>query len=64
MGLKMYNTVHPDEMTAKERIGEVASILAQGILRYKKSQKSSKTSLDFSPTESVHGVCYQNGEQS
>jgi hypothetical protein len=62
MGLKMYNTVHPDEMTAKERIGEVASILAQGILRYKKSQKSSKTSLDFKPTESVHGDRYQSGD--
>jgi hypothetical protein len=58
----MHNTIHPDEMTAKERVGELASILAQGILRYKQSQKNSKTPLDFKPLESVHGVRYQNGE--
>jgi len=54
---------HPgsfDRSTSKDRLGEIADVLATGLMRVlarKSSGKSNQTgdcSLDFSPTESGH----------
>ena len=41
----MHNALHPDHMTAAERLDEVAEILAAGIIRLK-ARKSSGISVD------------------
>lgn len=57
------NPLHPDLLTAEERLDEVARILATGILRLRKkqleeSEKNEKTEsfpLDVSLKHSAHG---------
>lgn len=55
----MLNAVHPDHMTATERLDEVASILAMGILRLRgkanKLNAFGDICLDFKGGQSVHG---------
>ena len=52
--------LHPDLMTAAERLDEIAEILAAGILRVRRRRRENKFSylekvrLDFSPTRSGH----------
>ena len=53
--------LHPDRMTASERLNEVAEILAAGAVRLI-ARKSSRifadcgdSSLDFTASQSVHG---------
>ena len=53
--------LHPDRMTASERLNEVAEILATGVMRLL-ARKSSRlfadardSSLDFTACQSVHG---------
>jgi hypothetical protein len=56
------NALHPNRMTAAERLDEIADILAVGLirLRARKSSRLSRdrgeSSLDFSPEQSGHGV--------
>jgi hypothetical protein len=54
------NAIHPDRMTARERIDEIAEILAAGLMRLR-ARKSSplsrnhgESSLDFSPDQRGH----------
>ena len=58
----MLNALHPDRMTAAERLDEVAAILGAGILRllekynkYNKYNELKDVSLDLSAQQSVHG---------
>ena len=55
----MPNAVHPDRMTAAERLDEVGAILAQGILRLRgkanKLNRFGDICLDFNGRRSVHG---------
>ncbi len=55
----MLNALHPDRMTAVERLDEVAAILGVGILRIRekcnKYNKLGDVSLDLSAQQSVHG---------
>ncbi len=64
----MANALHPDLMTAAERLDEVASILGAGIRRlfYKHNKNNGlrDVSLDFSATQSVHGQATDHGESS
>ena len=53
--------LHPDRMTASERLDEAAGILAAGVVRLL-ARKSSRlfanardSSLDFTASQSVHG---------
>jgi hypothetical protein len=46
-------TINPNLMTGKERMQEIASILAAGILRLRKRQKANN-SLDLIALGSVH----------
>jgi len=59
----MTNGLDPDRMSAEERLNEVATMLAGGLLRLKAGKKvpnpsNSSTladnSLDFGPAQSVH----------
>ena len=56
-----HNALHPDRMTTAERLGELASILAAGLIRLKarKSRQLSEdrgdSCLDLSPRWSGHG---------
>jgi hypothetical protein len=54
----MQNAIHPDRMTAPERLDEVARILCLGIgrLRAKSSGTQRESSLDFSAPQRVHGL--------
>lgn len=56
----MHNPLHPDRMSADERLAEVAELLAAGVIRLR-SKKSSplsaderESSLDFSPDQRGH----------
>ena len=55
-----HNALHPDRMTTDERLGEVASILAAGLIRLqaRKSRQLSAVQgdscLDLSPQQSGH----------
>jgi hypothetical protein len=56
----MHNALHPDRMTAPERLDEVANILAVGLIRLK-ARKSSRlsadardSSVDFTARQSGH----------
>jgi hypothetical protein len=59
------NPLAPDLMSAEERLDEVASILAAGLLRVRRRQTSSyhgdpeKNGLDFSPDRSGHATVRQ-----
>ncbi len=55
-----HNALHPDRMTTAERLGELASILAAGLIRLQ-TRKSRRLSmdrgdscLDLSPHQSGH----------
>jgi hypothetical protein len=56
------NALHPDLMTADQRLTEVAQILAAGLMRLRQRGSSSscnrleKNGLDFSPDRSVHAT--------
>ena len=63
------NGVDPEEMTAQERLGEAARILATGILRLRMKQagnkplETEKVFLDVSTDMRLHGSKLQtNGE--
>jgi hypothetical protein len=49
----MLNALHPDRMTAAERLGEIARILAAGLIRLRARQSSElsadggESSVDF-----------------
>jgi hypothetical protein len=53
--------LHPDRMTASERLDEAAGILAAGAMRLLARKSSSlsaafgESSLDFTASQSVHG---------
>jgi hypothetical protein len=56
----MHNALHPDRMTAAERLDEIADILAVGLIRLK-ARKSRRLSadagdscLDCTPHQSGH----------
>ncbi len=55
----MLNALHPDRMTAAERLDEVAAILGAGILRRREKRNKYNelrdVSLDLSATQSGHG---------
>jgi hypothetical protein len=54
----MSNPLHPDQMTANERIAELAAILAAGFIRLNKAKSSpilplfGESSLDFDAHQS------------
>jgi hypothetical protein len=56
----MLNSLHPDRMTAPERLDEIAEILAAGLMRLRARKSSSlsrdhgESSLDFSPDQRGH----------
>lgn len=58
----MSNPLHPDLMTAEQRLDELAQILATGFLRLRQRQSESdsshleKNSLDFPPGGSGHAT--------
>jgi len=60
----MPNPLHPDRMTAAERLAEIGRILALGYLRARNRKRDGKpgdikalgeVSLDFTAAESGHG---------
>jgi hypothetical protein len=57
----MTNAISPDQMSAAERLDEIAGILAVGLMRLQARQSSSLSApngdsfLDFSPPKSGHG---------
>jgi hypothetical protein len=57
----MLNALHPDRMTADERLDEVADILAAGLFRLRSHESANNSNdfgdfpLDFSAHQSVHG---------
>jgi len=55
----MSNALHPDRMTAAERLDEVVAILGAGILRLLEKRNKDNglgdVCLDLSATGSVHG---------
>jgi hypothetical protein len=55
------NPVHPDLMSAEQRLTELAQILAAGVIRLRMQQSISAAGsrdlgLDFSPERSVHAT--------
>jgi hypothetical protein len=54
------NAVHPDRLSADERIAEIAEILAMGLMRLRArkssplSREHGESSLDFSPDQRGH----------
>ncbi|MBF0309894.1 MAG: hypothetical protein HQL56_10225 [Magnetococcales bacterium] len=52
----------PDLMPAEERLKEVANILATGMARLMKNNKTEKNPLDKSPTIGPHGRKPTQGE--
>jgi len=62
------NPLHPDRMSAAERLDEIADILAAGLMRLR-ARKSSALSgdrgescLDFAATQRMHANRIQSGE--
>jgi hypothetical protein len=61
----MSNPLHPDLMSADERLTAVAQILAAGLVRLQQRECRSdcsdlqENSLDFSPDRSVHATARQ-----
>jgi hypothetical protein len=57
----MTNAISPDQMSAAERLAEIAEILAVGLMRLRARQSSSlfapngDSFLDFSPPKSGRG---------
>ena len=58
--MKHPNPIHPDHLTAAERLSELADLLARGVVRLhhrQSSQVSARTReslVDFSPDQSGH----------
>ncbi len=54
----MQNAIHPDRMTAAERLDEAALILGRGIgrLRVKECTGRGEKCLDFTAGQRVHGL--------
>lgn len=56
------NPLHPDHLTAAERLSELASLLARGVVRLHRRQSSRvsahprESSLHFSPDQSGHAA--------
>lgn len=66
----MINALSPDRMSTAERLDELASILAAGLLRLR-ARKSSQLSADrgesclhFPPDQCRHGPVETNSEES
>jgi hypothetical protein len=57
-GTPMGKPLHPDLMTAEERLDEIAEILAAGVLRARRKlrgeDRRDPVRLDFSPDRSMH----------
>jgi hypothetical protein len=58
------NSLHPDLMTADERLNEIAQILAAGLIRLRRRQAISAAGsrdfrLDFSADRSAHATARQ-----
>jgi hypothetical protein len=55
---RVMSGLHPDLMTATERLDEIAEILAAGILRARRKlrgeDRRDPVGLDFSPDRSMH----------
>jgi hypothetical protein len=55
------NALHPDRMSAAERLAEIGEILAAGLIRLRARQREAEgrrfgeSSLDFPADQSVHG---------
>jgi hypothetical protein len=62
------NSLAPDLMSAEQRLTEIGTILAAGLLRLRRKQSErhgshlEKNSLDFSPERSVHATARQRRE--
>lgn len=59
----------PDDMTAMQRIEEVANIVSAGLLRLKakhakKNRRFRDILLDSSPDQSVHAVTIDDGDSA
>ena len=69
-GLPLINALHPDRMTTAERLGELASILAAGLIRLQacKSRQLSMdrgdSYLDLPPLRSGHEPVETKTEKS
>jgi len=63
----MTNALHPDRMTAAERLAEVADILARGILRLRErarqssqtSERTGESSVDFTDDRWRHETAHR-----
>jgi len=61
------NALHPDRMTAAERLAEVADILARGILRLRErarqssqtSEQTGESSVDFTDDRCRHANAHR-----
>ncbi|TPQ52672.1 hypothetical protein C2U72_01970 [Prosthecomicrobium hirschii] len=61
------NALHPDRMTAAERLAEVADILARGILRLRErahqssqtSERTGESSVDFTGDRCRHATAHR-----
>ena len=51
----MLNTMHPDHMTAQDRLAEVGTILSTAIRRLREKQKTEKIPLDNLPNQCPYG---------
>ena len=64
----MSNAMHPDHMTAADRIDEVCKILALGLMRFRARQSSplsaasGESSLDCPPDQSGHATAFNGAE--
>jgi hypothetical protein len=58
-GITGPNPIHPDHLTADERLSEVASILATAVLRLELRNRSSQTSV-INAKSSLHCVAEES----
>ncbi|MBF0185611.1 MAG: hypothetical protein HQM06_14665 [Magnetococcales bacterium] len=56
-------TTHPTNMTADERLNEVAAIIATGLRRLGEKQKTENIPVDNSPTKCPYGRKTPKGER-
>jgi hypothetical protein len=63
------NALNPNQLTAAERLEEIADLLAAGLMRLRLRQSSALSpdsgegSLDFSPDQSSHALPKEHGTQ-
>ncbi|MBF0461755.1 MAG: hypothetical protein HQL87_10195 [Magnetococcales bacterium] len=55
--------IHPDHMTAQDRLAEVGSILSTAIRRLREKQKAEKIPLDNLPNQCPYGRKTTKGER-